>query len=127
MDANGHSHGATPSLSSTRPPSTADRSRPRVCATEAPNLIVGQRALREYHALCEAEHRRKELRRSIVELLEAGAAVESGPFGAYSRQYEQRRFSAEQLVRLLGQAEVERLRRLLQPTVDMHLIVKPVS
>lgn len=118
-------HRPTPTLSST--PTAASDLRPSVCGTETlagSPLIVGQDALQEYHAVCEVVHRRKKLRQSIVERLEAGALVESGRFTAYLRQCEQHRFSADRLVRLLGRAEVERLRRQLRPTVIVHLIVE---
>lgn len=104
-----------PRARSTRP---FGRSRP---------LVIGQDVLREYRLLCEAEKQRKEMRKLIVDSLEAGTVIESGPLTAHLRQFEERRFSAHQLARLLGQAEVERLRRLLQSTVSVHLIVEPMS
>jgi hypothetical protein len=129
--ANGDSNNPPPTAEPTISPSAPDLPRPRTRETHSclrpGHLVVSQHVLGQYRWLFDAEKRRKELRKSIVELLEAGAVVEHGPLNASLRQFEQRPFSAEQMVRLFGRTEVERLRRLVQPVVSVHLIVEPVS
>ena len=89
-------------------------------------LVVGQATLEQYRALLQAQNEREALRKYIVHLLEAGATVEFGPLTARLRRA-QRRFSAEQLERLLGVSQVESLRSQLQPIVSIQLVVEPSS
>jgi hypothetical protein len=90
-------------------------------------LVVGQAVLHQYQQLMDAQKQREAMRESIVQLLQAGAPVEPGTLTAHLRLQEQRRFSAEQLERLLGAAQVERLRSQLQPSVIVQLIVEVPS
>jgi hypothetical protein len=90
-------------------------------------LIICQAVLRQYQQLRDAQRARETLRTSIVELLESGANIERGAMTAYLKRQEQRRFSAEQLERLLGTRQVEELRSQLEPIVVMQLIVEDSS
>jgi hypothetical protein len=102
-----------PSINSIRP----------VASVPSGRLVVGQEALARYRELIEAQKQREAMRGSIVQQLEAGAAIEPGMLTAHLRRASQRRFSAEQLERLLGAEQVERLRVQLQPVVTVQLIV----
>jgi hypothetical protein len=90
-------------------------------------LVVGQAVLHQYQQLMDAQKQREGMRESIVQLLQAGAPVEPGTLTAHLRLQEQRRFSAEQLERLLGANQVELLRSQLQPIVTVQLIVEVPS
>jgi hypothetical protein len=91
------------------------------------SLIVGQAVLEQYRQLMDAQRERESLRESILEQLDKGAAVERGPLTAYLRRQEQKRFSADQLERLLGARQVEILRSQLEPIVTVQLIVELCS
>jgi hypothetical protein len=110
-----------PSLTCQSPPVGDQRRVP----VRSGALVVGQEMLREYQRLQEFQRRREAMRESIVEMMEAGATIEPGMLTANLRSTQQRRFSAEQLERLLGAEEVERLRMRLEPIVAVQLIVGP--
>jgi hypothetical protein len=58
------------------------------------------------------------LRESILARYRKGGSVEPGYLDLSVSESEQRKFSREQLVRLLGEAETEQLRGRLTPTIQ---------
>ena len=88
---------------------------------------VTQAMLEEYQGLIEASTRRAALRQQIMERLDAGAAVESGPLTALIHEHADHRFTYKNLVVLLGEARVAELKLQVEPTVSRQLIVHAPS
>lgn len=113
-----------------RPPHPARRSYPPVSAEDQAQPTppaVTQRLLRTYHDLRRQVDSlalaREELRVHIVNLIEAGAAVEPGRLTCRIRRTNQRRLSKAAVVAALGGEEYERLVASVRPSVQRSLQV----
>lgn len=84
---------------------------------------VTQAMLADYLAVEELWRVREERRKRLLALLEAGAAVEPGPLAARIDYQGRSIFSWTKLLRVLGQAGVERLADEVGPTVCRFLRV----
>jgi hypothetical protein len=93
--------------------------------------IVTQDELGEYRGLKDEVARLneeiEERRSSMIERLDAGAAIEPGFFHATVSHRKQRMLTAPKLEEILPRAEVERLKSLVTPTYSTHLRVSQMS
>lgn len=104
---------------------------PNPTAGVATSPTISQAELHTYLALKEQEKALTELverlRRTFLERLAEGATIEPGPLTARSTVVVTRRFSFDEIVRLLGQASANSLRERLRPCEQTHLLVKTVD
>jgi hypothetical protein len=89
--------------------------------------VVTQEALARYAAPAAEVRglrgRQQRLREALLGALGRGARVEAGPYSARVTRRAQKALSRERLGRVLGEAGLERVLRLLEPTERVYLHV----
>jgi hypothetical protein len=86
-------------------------------------VLISQQLLAEYQELKQQERRRKQLRSSIVAMLDLGAGIEPGDFTVRIEEGKSRRLNRRTLTAHLGEEAVEILLEEIEPTVQRRLLV----
>ena len=92
-----------------------------------PPQIVTQDELQRLQALLHQRREAERLRKSILERLTAGAAIESGHLTARIRQSSCRRITRSALEQFWGTEYVENLRQQIPESSQVHLVIENQS
>ncbi len=88
-----------------------------------PKLIVPQALLEQYGELCQLAHRKKHLRQTILDLLNAGATVEPGDISVRIDVNEQKRITWAKLADIVGEDRATAIRMEVAPSETYRLQV----
>ena len=85
--------------------------------------VITQRMLADYRRLKSMRNHHDQLRKQLLQLVEAGATVEDGRLDVDVRVTTQQRLTVAALVELLGPDVVEELRDSVEPSVFRTLVI----